>query len=123
MPQRHHVYVDLHFVVVSTADDYHVTYEIYDVAGFDAETDAPLFTRKGAASGPDMVCTVEESEPFITGSVKWDGCSNWTVTDGGYFHECDRRGLARIGTILANCWDLTRILCPHWDQTITEGAS
>lgn len=119
---RTHDYPELRFVVLSTADEYVVTYNIYDIEGFDGETDAPLFHRKGATSGPDMVDTVEDSEPFISGSVKWDGCSNWNMQDGGHFHECSRAGLARIGAILATCWDMTKTLCPHWDNTITEVA-
>lgn len=56
-----------------------------------------------------------EPDLLLSGSVKWDGCSNWSF-HGGNFHACDRHQLDRIGTVLALCWDWTAEICPGWDE-------
>lgn len=36
---------------------------------------------------------LDNSEPWLTGSIKWDGCSNWIFRDqehGVAIHFCDR---------------------------------
>ena len=48
-----------------------------------------------------------DDEPSLTGSVKWDGCSNWD-TGNTMLHACDREQLAFYGEAMAVCWSLTK---------------
>lgn len=120
--QRHIRHVpELSFTIVAEPHDYYVTYTIYDIQGFgEGDTkdvfDKPLWPRAGATSSPDCVETLEESEPYLHGDVKWDGCSNWEFDEQErvMLHGCSRKGVQRFGEVMAMCWDWTKELCPNW---------
>lgn len=107
---------ELEFTVVATPDKYVVDFAIYDHEGMDINKN-PLFHRKGSVCQPDPVNTFEESEPYITGSVKWDGCSNWNFdeNDRAMLHGCDKKDIVRFGLILGECWEWTNDLCENWN--------
>lgn len=112
---------ELSFTIVAEPHDYYVTYTIYDIQGFEeGETkdvfDKPLWPRAGAMSSPDPVDTLEESEPYLHGDVKWDGCSNWEFDEQErvMLHGCSRSDVQRFGDVMAMCWDWTKEICPRW---------
>jgi hypothetical protein len=106
MPIKH--FDELDFSVIAEPSTYHVDFKIYEIVGvfddgqrdFSGETD------------------IKEAEVFLSGSVKWDGCSNWTFDEqdrGVMIHGCDKNDLLRIGKIMAECWEWTKELCEKWD--------
>lgn len=107
---------ELKFTIVAEPFEYHVEYTIYDMEGYDEQTQKPVWHRAGAASSPNSVDTIEEAEPYLHGSVKWDGCSNWHFDeqDRVMLHGCGKEDIQRFGDVMAYCWDLTSTLCPHW---------
>lgn len=112
---------ELNFTIVAEPHDYYVTYTIYDIQGYsEGETkgvfDTPCWPRAGAMSSPDSVDTLEESEPYLHGDVKWDGCSNWEFDEQerAMLHGCSRGDVQRFGDVMAMCWDWTKELCPNW---------
>ncbi len=48
-----------------------MTFDVYEVAG---EIDRPLYLTKDR----DFTADLSKASRFLTGDVKWDGCSNWT---------------------------------------------
>jgi len=80
------------FYVLATPSDYHVDYEVFD--------------SRENTQGDDII---------LSGSVKWDGCSNWQTNEDCMLHACEREELVNIGLLMAECWDLTAELCPHWN--------
>lgn len=109
----------LGFTIVATPHDYHVDFVIYDIEGWvegatDGVFDVPTWHRAGSSS--DWAKTLEEAEPYLHGSVKWDGCSNWHFDeqDRVMLHGCRREDVLRFGEVMAKCWDWTAELCPHW---------
>lgn len=46
---------------------------------------APCFLRRDARSSPDWVSTIDEAQPYVTGLIKWDGCSEFDWCDN---HLC-----------------------------------
>lgn len=53
--------------------------------------------------------------PFMTGFVKWDGCSEWDGIHYQFNHFCDDISLLNVGKILHECWHLTAKLLEKWD--------
>ena len=104
------------FTIVATPRRHSVDYVIYEHEGYTSAGD-PLFHERGALMAPKPVETIEESEPYLHGSVKWDGCSNWHIDeqDRNMIHGCSKEDLTRIGCILGVCWEWTKDLCEHGD--------
>jgi len=108
---------DLKFTVVATRHEYHVDYVLYEIAGFTEPGNKPLWPKKDADPGPDFVESLDDAEPYLHGSVKWDGCSNWSFDEqdrGVMLHGCGREDLVNLGEVMARCWDLTKTLCKNW---------
>ncbi len=53
----------------------------------------------------------EADEPMVSGSVKWDGCSNWNTEE--CLHFCCRNQAKDLGDILAACYDWAAELMPE----------
>jgi hypothetical protein len=103
------------YTVVATPSDYHVAYKIYEIAGWAGKTsdknlDTPLY-------GEDFTEGIDGIDTVISGSVKWDGCSNWSFDEtarGHMTHGCSKEDILSIGLILGECWEWTKELCPNW---------
>lgn len=57
------------------------------------------FRRKEDTGGEFATSDISESELWFYGQIKWDGCSNNYFANGGHFHACTMRELARLGTV------------------------
>ncbi len=89
-------------------------FEAFEVVGeeMSPRAGAKLFHKKGSANGGDTVYTVEESEPDITGFVKWDGCSEMKI---GTPHFCGASDVERLGTVMTELHKLC-LLLPNVDR-------
>lgn len=106
---------DLDFTVVATPYSHWVEYAIYDIEGYTSIDNMPLWHKADSEEYPDCVESLSEAEVYISGSVKWDGCSNWNIDENerGMLHGCSRQDIQRIGDIMAQCWDWTSQLIPN----------
>lgn len=60
----------------------------------------------------------EETEVYLHGEVKWDGCSNWFFDEQqreAVLHGCSKKCLEDIGKIMAECWELTSKYCENFN--------
>ena len=92
-------------------------YVEYEVFMWDrVNTDGtPVFHKRNSCNYPDPVYTIDESEVYLHGSVKWDGCSSWEFDEqarGNALYGGNKQELINIGLILAHCWTLTATHCP-----------
>lgn len=78
--------------------EYHADFKVYRVWQVLEPWDGVGFQRKGSDIEPDFVQLVEEAEVFLSGFVKWDGCSNWDFGEGS-IHFCDVDSAAEIGEL------------------------
>lgn len=110
---------DLGFTIIATVYSHWVEFILYEIKGWDS-SGAPHWNRKDADTW-DPVDSLEESEPYLHGDVKWDGCSNWHFDeqDRVMLHGCGRHDLTKIGEVMGFCWDWTAELCPYWSQSVT----
>ena len=111
---------DIEFTVRAAVHDGYVEYQVYEINGYAGidENSIPYWPRTGFKSGHDLTDKLDEAELYLHGSVKWDGCSNWSFDEqdrGVMLHGCSRRRLLAHGEIMARCWDWTRTLLPDFD--------
>jgi hypothetical protein len=102
---------DIHFSAkVARVGGGTVDFEIYEL--FDS--DPPLsWQRQGSLTHPDPVGSLEEAEVYAHGTVRFDGCSNWSLPEA-YVHFCSREELLNLGVVLARCWEWARDHLPTW---------
>lgn len=51
---------------------------------------------------------------FLTGYVKWDGCSNWNIPEGNYqLHFCGRKEMEKFTELLQAMFDWAAELMPN----------
>jgi len=99
----------MNYTIKAEPSEYWVKYLIYEVAGYTLEpAKTPLY-------GEEFTTRIEDGYLIASGEVKWDGCSNWEFNTEVMLHGCNREDLEAIGRALAECWDMTATLCPHWD--------
>ena len=108
---------ELDFTVVAQVHEHWVDYTIYGIEG--CQDNAPCWHKAGSMHYPDDVSRLEEAEPYLHGTVKWDGCSNWHFDeqDRVMLHGCSKAQVQRFGDVLAYCWEWTRELLPNFDAT------
>lgn len=106
---------DLDFTIVATVESHRVEFTVYDIFGW--QDGRPVWHRKGSADYMDVVFTLEESEPYLHGTVKWDGCSDWHFDEQErvMLHGCTKADVQRFGDVMAYCWDWAAELLPTWD--------
>jgi hypothetical protein len=76
----------------------------------------PHFHRKGAADSGDMTTDRAEAEPYVRGTIKWDGCSHVYFGDeDGYLHLCGRRSFDDLRALLDRAWAVAASEMPQFD--------
>lgn len=81
-------------------------FEVYEQVGFDQnpktkEYDMPIYERQGAnGSGDYSEHELEDAQPYITGMIKWDGCSHFYLGNEGYIHLCGLENIEKLQKVL-----------------------
>lgn len=85
-------------------NELYVDFAAFEIAGRTVdgtENGVPLYLAKEWKTSGDQVETTAESDRFIYGSVKWDGCGHWYFSDAdGYRHLCGGRDVAQFAALL-----------------------
>lgn len=110
--------VEMGFTVKSVVNDGYVEFWVYNIVGESRRRPGAFsWDRNGDQSNMNPTENLAEAQVFLSGTVKWDNCSNWSfnVMESGMMHSCDRNGLQRVGDVMAYCWDYAAKHCPGWD--------
>jgi hypothetical protein len=87
-----------------------VNFEVYSIC-FQYDDKTVFYFEKEEDSGviDPTVENVENATHFLTGHIKWDGCSNIYLP---YLHCCSRKDLVKLGTIFNKLYDIAAKLMP-----------
>jgi hypothetical protein len=113
-PVRH--FDDLRFTVTAELheNECSVAFKCYRFV-LDTSSGERHYPEPDAACNFPGVLTIDESEVYISGSVRFDGCSNWMFDEsnrGTNLHFCSREEFAEISELMARCWDWAKELIP-----------
>lgn len=81
-------------------------FEVYEQVGFEQnpitkEYDVPIYEREGATeSGDYSENELEDAQPYLTGMIKWDGCSHFYFGNEGYIHLCGLDQIEKLQKVL-----------------------
>ena len=79
----------------------YVEYEVRDVF----VDDGHLSFKHKDNTHPGDTSEVEEAEILVSGTIKFDGCSDTRFGDGGYYHGCFREHMTRLGPLYDHLFD------------------
>ena len=93
--------------------EHEVRYAIYDIVGQKVDDS---FIPVWLADDDRQTDKMDDAQVFLSGNVRWDGCSNWyfNAQNECMIHACNRKEVERIGEVMALCWDWTAELCEKW---------
>lgn len=72
-----------------------------------SEAGVPLgrgYSRRNTVRSSNLVFDPRNAEPYLAGSVKWDGCADYTLGDpesGVMMHVCSRDDIEKVSRVLA----------------------
>lgn len=90
-------------------------FEIFEQVGWSENPktkkfDIPLYERKGATQiGDHSEHGLEDAQPYLTGWIKWDGCSHFYFGDNGYLHLCGLDTIEKLQKVLQKLIDRAKL--------------
>lgn len=111
---------DRRHTIAAVVAEYHVEFKIYPTVELVSNDGVNLAWYADSGTGEDYTDSLDHAATLFAGSVKWDGCSNWLLTN---IHACGRTELTDLSTLMVQCWDMAARLCPNFDKTLVEPVS
>jgi hypothetical protein len=100
-------------IVVIERASHFLSFVVYNIIGR-TEDGTRVYNRDGYESSPDPVEHRSLAQAVLSGSVKWDGCSDITIDDDP-LHFCGRSDMEEFTTLLLAIYDLAAELIPHYE--------
>lgn len=100
-------------IVVTEKRSHWLGFKVYRVIGR-TESGTRIYNRDGYQSSPDPVENRSTAQVMLSGSIKWDGCSDLTVEDEP-LHFCGRSDMGEFAKALSAIYDLAAELIPSYE--------
>jgi hypothetical protein len=95
-----------------------VAFEVHSLQLHDDGKGRPYkFEKRGATHSGEVTTDPNDSEPYVKGTIKWDGCSH--VNFLGYIHACSRQELVRFGQLFDRLFNFAMELMPGNGEYLT----
>lgn len=108
------------FYVVMTGDptEAYVEFKVYSIIGHGRNKE--IYLEKIDGECGDQVQKVEEAEVYLSGSIKFDGCSNmkFDEQDRVMLHFCGRKQAVDIGVLMDRLYSLAAELMPRYAEDL-----
>jgi hypothetical protein len=100
-------------IVVTDKRSHWLGFKVYKVLG-KTENGVKMYNRDGYQSSPDPVEDRAAAQVAVSGSIKWDGCSDISIDDEP-LHFCGRDNAEEFATLLSAIYDLAAELIPSYE--------
>jgi len=80
--------------------EHRVEFEVYEVMSWSLEGE------------------VMETEDYLTGYIKWDGCSHIWFSDEGYKHLCGKSFWDNHAKVMSTIWDMCTKKIKNFDKEL-----
>lgn len=105
---------DGHYEIVAIEKSSHwLSFIVYRIIGR-KEDGTRIYNRDGYKSSPDPVEHRSLAQVVLSGSIKWDGCSDITIDDEP-LHFCGRSDVEEFTALLSAIYDLAAELIPSYE--------
>lgn len=93
----------------------------FEVKKIIAEDKTWHYTIKDAICNFDTTPNFEDGQVFLSGGIKWDGCSNWNFNDKQVMiHFCGRSDATSIGRLIDHLYQIAKERLSTYDATCAE---
>ena len=112
-------FIDIGFTVrarLPCSDEiYHCDFEVFKIVSGDSAEVA--WQKAGEDVEPIPVEYLDEAECFLSGHVKWDGCSNWNFDEQEKvsIHFCSVQQAMNIGVLFERLYRMAKELLPNYE--------
>lgn len=109
---------EYYMIAYNEENAYILNFDVYEIAGHDddgkGEYNVPLY-------GKGFSEDVSHGEKFMYGSIKWDGCSNWSFhKESCMAHFCGRKSATGIGRLMDRMYQITKENLSTYDVSVAE---
>lgn len=102
-----------YMVHITELTDYHINFECKCIAGHAMSENVPVYQTEDG----DTVEDWNKGQMELSGSIKWDGCSNWDYhTDDCLKHFCGKADAAAFGRLLDGLHDTAAAKIAKWEN-------
>lgn len=105
-------YDDIGYSVDCEVCEYHVKFTVHGIAGYLQPTNERSYER---APGSEWTENLAEARADFSGTVKWDGCSNWNFPRDSCLHFCTKKSAIDLGVLLGRLYDVAKEELPNAD--------
>lgn len=100
-------------ILVTEKRSHSISFNVYRVIG-ETESGVRIYNRHGYESSLDPVEDRSAAQVMLSGSIKWDGCSDLTIEDEP-LHFCGRSDIEEVAKVLSAIYDLAAELIPSYE--------
>jgi hypothetical protein len=100
-------------IVVTEKRSHWIGFKIYKVIGR-TESGVRVYNRDGYESSPAPVEDRTLAQVAVSGSIKWDGCSDLNIDDAP-LHFCGRGHMEEFTALLSAIYDLASEMIPSYE--------
>lgn len=91
--KKKYIWKDIGYVVIADYRKFCIDFMAYEIVAYTQDKNKKFtvieYERKEAANGMDTTKNVENAQPAIDATIKWDACSHVDFGDDtGYLHIC-----------------------------------
>lgn len=100
-------------IVITERHSHWIGFKAYRVLG-KTESGARIYNRDDYKSSPDPIEDRNAAQVMLSGTIKWDGCSDVTIDDEP-LHFCGRSNMEEFTALLSAIYDLAAELIPSYE--------
>lgn len=103
---RSETFEDMYVIYHAPFGEYAEEFVVFKIECYD-EAGVPHFWEGGTSSNFPGTPDPSLAEPALSGSIKWDGCSNWDFhCEDGMIHYCGVKMATSIGRLMERLYDI-----------------
>lgn len=115
-----------YFAMLKETAEHWCEFAVYELLWLD-DDGRPVGNKAGSTSSPDPASSLEETQVYLHGSIKWDGCSNWLFDEQdslpgcqSMLHFCGKQSAMNLGVLMERLYEWAAEVIEAWDAEIAE---
>ncbi len=103
-----------------------LSFEVFQITGrtgqgWDVPEGTALYQKFGGQTDED-VTNLAEADSWLSGSIKWDGCSDWYFNEQDHvmLHFCGLKAATAIGRLMGRMYDIASSRMKSFDRDLAR---